>query len=65
VPSACFRSGRTLIIGSTGNVERVIPFDDENSVKNVVIETHGARLSDLNELPAHALAEQLAPNGPS
>jgi hypothetical protein len=25
---ACFRSGRIQILDSTGNVERIIPFDD-------------------------------------
>lgn len=27
---ACFRSGEIHILDSTGNVERVIPFDDTN-----------------------------------
>jgi hypothetical protein len=27
---ACFRSGEVRIFDSTGNVERVIPFDDAN-----------------------------------
>jgi hypothetical protein len=27
---ACFHSGQIQILGSTGNVERVIPFDDTN-----------------------------------
>jgi len=27
---ACFRSGEIQILDSTGNVERVIPFDDAN-----------------------------------
>jgi methyl coenzyme M reductase alpha subunit len=27
---ACFRSGEVRIFNSTGNVERVIPFDDAN-----------------------------------
>ena len=27
---ACFRSGQIQILDSTGNVERVIPFDDAN-----------------------------------
>jgi hypothetical protein len=27
---ACFRSGDIRILDSTGNVERVIPFDDTN-----------------------------------
>jgi hypothetical protein len=27
---ACFRSGEIHIFNSTGNVERVIPFDDTN-----------------------------------
>ena len=27
---ACFRSGQIQILDSTGNVERVIPFDDTN-----------------------------------
>ena len=27
---ACFRSGEIRILDSTGNVERVIPFDDTN-----------------------------------
>jgi hypothetical protein len=27
---ACFRSGEVRILDSTGNVERVIPFDDAN-----------------------------------
>jgi hypothetical protein len=27
---ACFRSGQIRIFDSTGNVERVIPFDDAN-----------------------------------
>ena len=27
---ACFRSGEVRIVDSTGNVERVIPFDDAN-----------------------------------
>jgi methyl coenzyme M reductase alpha subunit len=27
---ACFRSGQVRIFDSTGNVERVIPFDDAN-----------------------------------
>jgi hypothetical protein len=27
---ACFRSGEVRILDSTGNIERVIPFDDAN-----------------------------------
>jgi hypothetical protein len=27
---ACFRSGEIHILDSTGNIERVIPFDDTN-----------------------------------
>jgi hypothetical protein len=27
---ACFRSGEVRIFDSTGNIERVIPFDDAN-----------------------------------
>ena len=27
---ACFRSGEVRIFGPTGNIERVIPFDDAN-----------------------------------
>ena len=27
---ACFRSGQIRVLDSTGNVERVIPFDDAN-----------------------------------
>jgi hypothetical protein len=27
---ACFRSGEVRIFDSTGNVERIIPFDDAN-----------------------------------
>jgi hypothetical protein len=33
--------------------------------ENDVIEAHGARVGDFNELRALALADQLAPNGPS
>jgi hypothetical protein len=38
---ACFRSGQIQMLDSTGNVERVIPFDDTNrKLLNAVIETH-------------------------